>query len=169
MPAHQWQQHHCNEVNNTSLTTTKTPDQWRQGPHCYKGNNASLMTILAWLQQRYHCNKGGNFHCNNSKDTCASTATTPLQWGQQRCHDDGKDACTSMMTKTPLRQGQQCQLEDNNNAIVMRKTKPSRIKGKDTIVTRVTTPAWRQLGCLHINNGNDTIIMRATIAIAMTA
>jgi hypothetical protein len=43
------------------------------------------------------------------------------------------------------------------------------IKGNNAIVTRAMMPAQQQQGCLHINNGDNTIVMRATIAIAMTA
>ncbi len=65
----------------------------------------------------------------------------PLQQGQQ-CHcDDGKDACTLMMTKTPLQQGQQRQLEDSNNTIVKRETTPLRIKSNNAIIKRATMPA----------------------------
>jgi hypothetical protein len=78
-------------------------------------------------------------------------------------------ATTLMMTTTPLQQGQQCQLKDGNNAITTRATTPSRIKGDNTIIKRATMPAWQCQGCLRINNGNNTIVMRATIAIATTA
>jgi hypothetical protein len=43
---------------------------------------------------------------------------------------------------------------------------PSRIKGNNAIVTRATAPAQGQQGCLHIVNSDNTIVMRATIAIA---
>jgi hypothetical protein len=166
--------------------TEETPaHQWQQQFHCYVGDDASSTTMLAWLQQRCHCNKGNNHHCDDSEDACASTATMPLQQGQQ-CHcDDGKDACTLMMTKTPLQQGQQRQLEDSNNTIVKRETTPLRIKSNNAIIKRATMPAWQQQGRLRINNatmpsswgqqlqlqwrqrclridGNSAIMMRAT-------
>jgi hypothetical protein len=78
------------------------------------------MTMLASLWQRHHCNEGNNCHCNNGKDACASTTTTPSQQGQLRHCNDGKDACALMMITSPLQQGQQRQLEDGNNAIRMR-------------------------------------------------
>jgi hypothetical protein len=68
-----------------------------------------------------------------------------------------------------LQQGQQLQLKDGNNAIAMRATMPLQIKGNNTIVTRTTTPAWQQQGHLHIDNGNNTIVMMPTIAIATMA
>ncbi len=74
-----------------------------------------------------------------------------------------------MMTTMPLQQEWQCQLEDGNNTIVTRATKLSWIKGNNAIVTRATMPAQQWQGRLRINNSNDTIVMRATIAIAMTA
>jgi hypothetical protein len=46
---------------------------------------------------------------------------------------------------------------------------PLRIKGNNTIVTRTTMPAQQQQGCLHINNGNNAIVMRVTIAIVTIA
>ncbi len=74
-----------------------------------------------------------------------------------------------MMTTTPLQQGQQCQLEDGDNAITTRATTPLQIKGNNAIVTRAMMPAQLWQGHLHINNGNNAIVMRATIAIATTA
>jgi hypothetical protein len=34
-------------------------------------------------QQQHHHHKGNNCNCNNGKEACASTATTPLQQGQK--------------------------------------------------------------------------------------
>jgi hypothetical protein len=76
---------------------------------------------------------------------------------------------TLMMMLVPLQQGQQSQLEDNNDTITMRVTTPSRIKGNNAINTRPTMPAQQQQGCLHIDNGNNAIVMRAAIAITATA
>jgi hypothetical protein len=45
----------------------------------------------------------------------------------------------------------------------------SRIKGNNAIVTRAIAPAQQQQGRLHIDNGNNAIVMRVTIAIATTA
>jgi hypothetical protein len=169
-PAHQRGQHHCNKGNDASSTTAKMPAHpWRQLPNCYKGNNASLMTVLAQLRQRCHCNKVNNHHRNNGKDACTSMAPTPLQRGQQHHCNDGKDTCTLMMTMMPLQQGQQRQLEDGGNAIATRATTPLEIKGDSAIVTRATMLAWQWQGRLRIDNGHDAIIMRATIAIATMA
>jgi hypothetical protein len=96
-------------------------------------------------------------------------ATMPLRQGQQCHRNDGKDACALMMMTMPFQQGQRHQLEDDNNAIATRATTPSQIKGNNTIVPRATTPAWQRQGCLCINNGNDPIVMRATIAITTIA
>jgi hypothetical protein len=65
----------------------------------------------------------------------------PLQQGQQLHCNDGKDACTSMLTRTPLQQGHQCQLDGSNNAIKTRATMLFRIKGNDAIVMMATTRA----------------------------
>ncbi len=46
---------------------------------------------------------------------------------------------------------------------------PLRIKGNNAIVTRTMTPAWQWQGRLRIDNGNNAIIMMATIAIATKA
>jgi hypothetical protein len=127
------------------------------------------MTTLARLRQRRYYDEGNSSHCDNGKDACASMATTPSEQVQQ-CHcDDGKDACASMITTMPLQQGQQCQLEDSNNAIRTRATRPLQIKGNNAIVTRTTTPARYRQGHLRINNGNNAVIMQAEIAIATTA
>ncbi len=74
-----------------------------------------------------------------------------------------------MMTTMPFQQEQQCQLEGNNNAITTKATMPLWIKGKNAIVTWATTLDQCWQGCLHINNGNDTIVMRVTITMATTA
>jgi hypothetical protein len=74
-----------------------------------------------------------------------------------------------MMTTTPLQQGQQQQLEDRNDTIMTRATTPSQIRGNNAIVMRAFMPAWQQQGCLHIDNGNKAIVMRATIAMATMA
>jgi hypothetical protein len=127
------------------------------------------MTMLAQLQQRRHCNEGNNPHCNNSKDACASTTTMPSQGGQQHHSNDSKDACASMMMMTPLQQGQLCQLEDGDDTIATKATMPLQIKGNNAIVMRATTPSQWWQRCLHIDNCNDAIVMRVTIAIATTA
>jgi hypothetical protein len=170
MPVHQqWQQHH-NKGNNASSTTAKMPAHWWwQRPNCYEGNDANLMTMLARLQQRRHRYVGNSPHCNDGKNACASTATTPLWKGQQYHCNHGEDACALMMTTTLLQQGQQRQLQDSKDAIVRRATTPSRIKGDNAIVTRETPPAQQRQGCLCIDNSNNAIAMRATIAIATTA
>jgi hypothetical protein len=68
MLAHQWRWCHHNKGNNASLMTSN------------KGNDTSLTTaetpVHQRLQQRHH-DKSNNHHCNNGKDACASTATTP--------------------------------------------------------------------------------------------
>jgi hypothetical protein len=46
-----------------------------------------------------------------------------------------------MMTKTSLQQGQGCQLENGDDAIAIKETMLSLIKGDKVIVTRATTPA----------------------------
>jgi hypothetical protein len=74
-----------------------------------------------------------------------------------------------MMTTMPLQQGQECQLEDNNDAITARATIPSRIKGNIAIVTRATMSSQQRQGRLHIDNGNDAIVVKYEIAIATTA
>jgi hypothetical protein len=80
MPAHWWRKHHCNEGKDPRSTTAKMPAHWwQQRPHCYKGNNVSLMTMLAWLRQRCHRDKGNNPHRNHGKDVCTSMATIQLR------------------------------------------------------------------------------------------
>jgi hypothetical protein len=51
----------------------------------------------------------------------------------------------------------------------MRATTPLRIKGKDTIVTRETTPSQQRQGRLRIHNRNNAIVIRAKIATATMA
>jgi hypothetical protein len=47
----------------------------------------------------------------------------------------------------------------------MRATTQLQIKGNNAIVTRETTPSQQQQGSLCIDNGNNTIVMRAKLAI----
>jgi hypothetical protein len=117
------------------------------------------MTMLAQLWQRRHR--------DNSKDACASMATTPSQQGQQHHCNDGKNALIDNDNDTIARRAR-CQLEDGNNAIAMMATMPLRIMGNNAIVTRAMTPSQQRQGRLHINSGNNSIITRATIAITTT-
>jgi hypothetical protein len=52
---------------------------------------------------------------------------------------------------------------------MMRVTMLLRVKGNNAIVMRAMTPSIQWQGCLPINNSNDTIVMRATIAIGTMA
>jgi hypothetical protein len=61
------------------------------------------------------------------------------------------------------------QLEDGDNTISKRETMPLWIKGDNAIVTRAMLLAQQQQGCLRIDNGNNAMVMRATIAIATMA
>jgi hypothetical protein len=92
-----------------------------------------------------------------------------LQQGQQQHCNDSKDACSLILMTTPLQQGQQYQFEEGNKAIAMRATTPLQIKGNNAIVMRATMPAWWWQGHLHINNGDNVIAMKGTIAIGMAA
>jgi hypothetical protein len=170
MPAHWQLQHHCNKGNNTSSTTAKMPAHWwQQQTHCYKGNNTSLMTMQAWLLQRRHPDKGNNHHHNDSKDACASMATT-LLWQGQQCHCNvGKYTSTLMMMTISLQQGQKRQLEDSYDAIATRATTTLLIKGNNAINTRTMMPSWQWQERLRIDNSNNAIVMSATIAIATMA
>jgi hypothetical protein len=51
----------------------------------------------------------------------------------------------------------------------MRATTLSRIKGNNAIVMRETMPSQQWQGCLNIDNGNNVIVVRATIAMVTTA
>jgi hypothetical protein len=73
------------------------------------------------------------------------------------------------MTTMPLQWGQQRQLKDSNNTLTTRATTQSQMKANHAIITKTTTPAQWQQGCLRIDNGNDTIVTRATIAITTIA
>jgi hypothetical protein len=58
---------------------------------------------------------------------------------------------------------------DGDDAITTRAIMPLLIKGNNTIVMRATTPSQQWQGCLRINNSDDAIVMRVTIAIATIA
>ncbi len=139
------------------------PSWWRQG--CLRINDdkdtiATRATTPAWGRQQCHHNEGNNAvtdqgwwcHCYEGNDASLTTARTPAhwQWQQHHCHEanncncnNDKDACTSA-AMAPLQQGQ-------------------------WRVTRATTLVWQQWRRLHINDGNDAIMMRVTIAIGTTA
>jgi hypothetical protein len=74
-----------------------------------------------------------------------------------------------MMTTSPLQQGQEHQLKDSDNSIGTRATTLLQIKGNKAVATRVMMPARQRQGLLRINNGNNAIVMTATIAIATIA
>jgi hypothetical protein len=46
---------------------------------------------------------------------------------------------------------------------------PKWYKGNDAIFAMATTPPQQWQGCLHIDNGNNVIIMRTKIAMVMMA
>ncbi len=155
MSSHQWQERYRNEGDNAIVMTARTPaHQWWQRHHCNKGK------MPARGRQQCHCNKGNNAipdqgqwrNCYESNNASLTTARMPAhqQWGCCHCHDannrnsnDGKDACTST-AMAPLQQGQQQ-------------------------ATRATTLAWQWWRCLRINNSDDAIVTRVTIAIATLA
>ncbi len=133
--------------------------QWWQQCHCNKGNNASLRMVTMPLQQ------GQQSHCG-------SRATMPLLQGQQCQLGNSKDTYKSTIATTPLSWGRQLQLQQRQRHL--------RIDGNYAITTRAPTPAqwqatrgatlvWQRRRCLHINNGDDAIKTRATLAIATTA
>jgi hypothetical protein len=93
----------------------------------------------------------------------------PSWWGHFCHHNDSKDACALMMMSILLQWGQWCQLKDNNNAITTRGTTPLWIKGDKGIITRAMMSSWWRQGRLCINNGNNAIITRTTIAIMTMA
>jgi hypothetical protein len=68
-----------------------------------------------------------------------------------------------------IKAGQWRQLEDSNDAIAIRETMPLQIKGNNAIVTRATTPSQQQQGRLCTYNSNNSIVIRAKIAIATMA
>jgi hypothetical protein len=120
------------------------------------------------------------------RHACTSTTVTMQLWReqqsssqqQQRClHIDGNNASLPVIDKGN-------NIDDDDNAISTRAmtpawgwqqrhhnkgTMPSWIKGNNTIVTMATMPAWWWQGRLRINNGNNTIVMRVTIAMATMA
>ncbi len=108
MPSQLWQGSlHIDDDNGVIATRAMTPawgrlqcrhnkgnnsiaDQGQQR-HCYKGNNTSSTTARspAYPQwQRNHCHESNIHNCNDSKDACTLTATTPSQWGQWCQLDD---------------------------------------------------------------------------------
>jgi hypothetical protein len=188
--ADQGQQRHCYKGDDAILMTARMPAyrQWQQC-HCYEGNNCncnnsedaciSMATTPSWQMQqcqledkqqgRWRCiSNGDNTIMTRATIAIATTAKMPVHWWQRCQFDNEWWGQTLMMTMMRLQQGQQCQLEDGNNGIMTRATMPSWIKGNNAIVTRVMMPSWQWQGPLCINNGNNAIVMRVTIAIMTT-
>ncbi len=153
----------CQHDNEDARTLIVAMTPLLQGRWCQLDDYASLITaeMPLWQGQQLPLQHQQRSLCINSNNTILIRATMPLGWwqGHLLINNDG-NAATTMVTP---------KLEDGNNAIAMRATTLSRIKGNKAIVTRATMSSWQQQGCLHINNSNNTIITRATIAIATTA
>jgi hypothetical protein len=97
-------------------------------------------------------------------------AKMPVHQWQQRHRNEGQQGrlCINDDDNAIATRGQ-CQLEDDKDAIATRATMLLWIKGDNAIVMRATMPSIRWQGCLPINNGNNTIVMRVTIAFATVA
>jgi hypothetical protein len=185
----QWQRHMHIDSNNV-ITTRATMPAWQQAARattlawqrqrclCIDNGNTAIMTrttsaittmakMSAHWQQGCHHNEGNDTRLMTSNKGDNTSLMMAKTWQQPHCND-GKDPCASMMMTFPLQQGQWHQLEDGNNTIATMATMPPRIKGNDAIVTRATMPAHQWQGCLRNNNGNNNIVMGATIAITTT-
>ncbi len=158
-----WQGQWCqldDSKNACALMPATTP--MLQGEQCQLIDYARLTTAEMPLQQglQLQSRQWQKRLCINSNSAFSTRAATPLWWEQGcLCIDDDNN----------VQQGWWCHLKDSNNAIATRATMPSQIKSNNTTITRAMTPAQQQQGCLGINNGNNAIVMRATIAIVMMA
>ncbi len=112
-------------------------------PYCYKGNNISLMTTLAWLRQRCHRNKGNSCHCNNGKDACTSTATTPSR----------VSITIATTVKMPAHQRQQCHHNKDDNTSFTTSN-----ESNDNNLTTTEMSAHQQWQWHHHDDGKDTCI-----------
>jgi hypothetical protein len=93
--------------------------------------------------------QGQQCQLNNGKDTCTTTmATTTLSWGRQ----------------LQSQQQQRCKRIDSNNAITTRASMPDQQRA-----IRATMLAQQWQRCLCIDNINNAIVKRVTIAIATIA
>jgi hypothetical protein len=140
-PAHQWPPYHHNVGDDASLTTS------------IDGDNTSLTTA----ETRLHIDNGNNIIVTRATIAIATTCQQAMR------------AMTSMMTTTPLQWGWQHQLENSDDTITTRATKPSQIKSNDSIVIRSTMSAQWQQGLLCIDNGSEAIVVRITIAMVTMA
>jgi hypothetical protein len=130
----------CQLIDYASLTTAETPlQQGQQSP-------------LQW-QQRHLLINGNN--------AIATRATMPLWWRQGYLHinDDKDTIATRVVMQAWGRQWRHCK-EWNNTVLDL---------GWYAIGTRAMMPTWQQQGPLHFNKGNNAIVMRATITMAVTA
>ncbi len=179
----QWQSHlHCK---NTCALRTLTPSQqgqWHQldsskdacalimattlllqGEQCQLDDYASSTTAEMTLQQgqQLPLRQQQRCLCINGNNAIASRATMPSHWRQGHLHIDDDNNTIATRATTPAWLRQHCYPNKGNNAIVD--------QGQWHHFTRAMSPTWQWQGCLCINNGNNAIIMRGTIAIATPA
>jgi hypothetical protein len=126
--------------------------------HIDNGNDAigTRARTPAWQWQQRHCNEGNNVIAMMAKKPELQKhmhimMTTPLQQGQQGQLNNSKYACALMIARTPLLQGQQCLLNDYASS------------------TMAEIPLQQGWQSALLDNGNNAIITRATISIAMMA
>ncbi len=160
MPAHQQHQCHRDECNNAIATTARTPahQSWQQC-HCNKG------TMPAWVQQGCHHDKGNNAfmdlgqqcHCYDGDGAIYTMARmlAHQQWQQHHCHEGNN--CNRNNGRNPAHWWQQCHHDKGNDASLM-----TRNEGNDASSRTAETR-------LCIDNGNNAIMTRVTIAIRTMA
>jgi hypothetical protein len=96
----------------------------------------------------------------------------PLQQRQRHLRIDGNDASLTTINKgnaIVMRAAMPAWGRQQNKAITTKETVPSWTKGDNAVVMRATTPSQQWLKCLCIDNSNNAIVMRATLAIMTMA
>jgi hypothetical protein len=138
----------------------------------------STTSVVAWYmpaQQGQRCLKiDWRYKHNEGKEACATRALIPVHQGQQCQRDKGSNTNATAQT---------CQLDKGNSTGATTVPMPMQGEGKEVSTIRTTMPAqqgqqhpcdvgngtsstratkqllqWQR--CLHINNGDDSIMMR---------
>jgi hypothetical protein len=161
MPLQQQQRRLHINGNNAITTRATTPLQWPQGHLLIDDDDGAIATRAmkpAWGWQQCHHDKGNNavadqrqqHDCYKVNDAILTMATTSAHQQQQQCHrHEGKIAIT-----TAVKTLRHCNKDGNASLTTT--------KGNNASSTIAET-------CLCINNSNNTIVMRVTIAIATMA
>ncbi len=127
-----------NDGNNSSSTRAKMPAHWwqRWPPHCYEGNNVSLMTMPSQQGQQLPATMGKM--PAHQQQQCNEEQQSPSQQWWRGLRINGNDAITARATTPALQWAMRAKMIHN--------------------LTTAETPAHQQQQWCHHNNGKDACI-----------